>query len=128
MSFFGINSMEFLILLVAAMVLVGPDKLPEYVAKLRDWVQQMRGLAEGAKTQLKDQMGPEFQDVDWRQYDPRQYDPRKIVRQALFDEPAEDSAVADVDAPLDTQAPAVPMMTPARFDPDRATPWDLDAT
>ena len=30
------------------------------------------------------EMGPEFDDVDWRQYDPRQYDPRRIVREALL--------------------------------------------
>jgi hypothetical protein len=37
-------------------------------------------MAEGAKVQLKDQLGPEYEDINWRQYDPRQYDPRRIVR------------------------------------------------
>ena len=42
-------------------------------------------MAEGAKGRLREQMGPEFDDIDWKQYDPRQYDPRRIVREALLD-------------------------------------------
>lgn len=87
---FDMNSGEFFIIVIIALVLIGPKRLPEYAAKLRTWVKQMRDMAEGAKTQLKSEMGPEFEDVDWRQYDPRQYDPRKIVREALFDDPDAD--------------------------------------
>lgn len=90
--FVDINQWEFIVLIVLALVLIGPERLPEYVAKLRTWIRQARDMAEGAKTQLKEQMGPEYQDVNWRQYDPRQYDPRKIVREALFDDPDADVA------------------------------------
>ncbi|WP_018156725.1 hypothetical protein [Demetria terragena] len=144
MQIFGVNTAEFMILLVLAMVLIGPDKLPEYIAKLRDWIRQARGMAEGAKSQLEEQMGPDFKDIDWRQYDPRQYDPRAIVRQALFDEPGQQSPpeVPDVD-PVEPIEPDVepllhenddshePDLRPTygvRFDPDRATPWDVEAT
>lgn len=82
-----INSGEFLILIIIALVVIGPKRLPEYTEKLRTFIRQARDMAEGAKTQLKSEMGPEYQDIDWRQYDPRQYDPRKIVREALFDDP-----------------------------------------
>lgn len=90
--FVDINSGEFLILIILALVVIGPKRLPEYVAKLRTWIRQARDMADGAKTQLKAEMGPEYQDIDWRQYDPRQYDPRKIVREALFDDPNADVA------------------------------------
>ncbi|KNX36516.1 Sec-independent protein translocase family protein [Luteipulveratus halotolerans] len=128
----GINTWEFFGLLVLAMLVVGPDRLPEYVAKLRGWIRQARDMAEGAQSQLKDQMGPEFQDVDWKQYDPRQYDPRKIVRQALLDEPA-DPAPDAVDADAGPEATSEPAPTYAppfgqTYDPDRMTPWDLEAT
>ena len=51
-------------------------------------------MAEGAKDQLKDQLGPEYEDINWRQYDPRQYDPRRIVKEALLD--PLDEAIAPV--------------------------------
>lgn len=85
---FDINGSEFLILIVIAIVVLGPERLPEYAAKLGQLVRNLRRLAEGAKDQLRDQMGPEFDEIDWKQYDPRQYDPRRIVREALMDEPA----------------------------------------
>ncbi|NNG39167.1 preprotein translocase subunit TatA [Flexivirga sp. ID2601S] len=127
----GISGWEFLILAVLAAALIGPDRLPEYVAKLRTYIRQMRDMADGAKTQLKDQMGPEFQDINWRAYDPRQYDPRKIVRDALFDpepDPAAELAGPDgVAAPQDFATPP-PAYDLHKFDPDRATPFDYDAT
>ncbi|MDF8265003.1 Sec-independent protein translocase family protein [Luteipulveratus flavus] len=124
---FGINTWEFFALLVLAMLVIGPDRLPEYVGRLRDWIRQARDMAEGAKSQLRDQMGPEYRDIDWSQYDPRQYDPRKIVRQALLDEPADEVPAAPEEAPTAPEAPiAVPFGQP--YDPDRVTPWDADAT
>jgi sec-independent protein translocase protein TatB len=81
----GVNGWEFIALIVLAVVILGPERLPEYAAKLGRLVRQARAMAEGAKGQLREQMGPEFDDIDWRQYDPRQYDPRRIVREALMD-------------------------------------------
>ena len=100
--FVDINSWEFLIIIVVALVVIGPKRLPEYTAKIRTWVRQARDMADGAKTQLKSELGPEYQDIDWRQYDPRQYDPRKIVREALFDDP--NANVADELGLSDRQA------------------------
>jgi sec-independent protein translocase protein TatB len=91
---FGINGWELIVLAVIAVFVLGPERLPEYAAKLAHGIRRLRVLAEGAKDQLKDQLGPEYNDIDWRQYDPRQYDPRRIVRQALLD-PLDD-AVAPV--------------------------------
>lgn len=90
--FIDINSGEFILIVIIALALIGPKRLPEYIAKLRTFIRTARDMAEGAKTQLKSEMGPEYQDIDWRQYDPRQYDPRRIVREALFDDPDADIA------------------------------------
>jgi len=126
---FGISGWEFLILIALAAALIGPDRLPEYVSKLRGYIRQAREMAEGAKSQLKDQMGPEFEDINWRAYDPRQYDPRKIVRDALFDPDPEEEPGDVVDAPAEA-SPVIGAASydPNRFDPDRATPFDTDAT
>ncbi|MBB2894459.1 preprotein translocase subunit TatA [Flexivirga oryzae] len=126
---FGISGWELVILLVLAAALIGPERLPEYVSKLRTYIRQARDMAEGAKSQLKDQMGPEFEDINWRAYDPRQYDPRKIVRDALFDPEPDPDAEEDDEAPAEA-SPVIGAASydPNRFDPDRATPFDADAT
>jgi sec-independent protein translocase protein TatB len=116
---FDINGWEFIVVLVVALLVIGPERLPEYSAKLAKMVKQLRGLADAAKVQLREQMGPDFDDVDWKQYDPRQYDPRRIVREALMDDgPAED-------------APSEGFKAPSSFkhhDPAKPTPYDEDAT
>ncbi|WP_180535856.1 twin-arginine translocase TatA/TatE family subunit [Micrococcus luteus] len=80
---FGINGSEFIILAVLAIVILGPEKLPEYTRAFTDWLRVMRDKAEGAKAQFKEETGADFDEVDWRKYDPRQYDPRRIIRDAL---------------------------------------------
>ena len=120
----GVNGWEFILLIVLAVVILGPERLPEYAAKLGRLVRQARAMAEGAKGQLREQMGPEFDDIDWRQYDPRQYDPRRIVREALMDPtPFEPETSAGAAA-----AASTPGSGPVSRDPSLPTPFDDDAT
>jgi sec-independent protein translocase protein TatB len=114
---FDINGWELLLLGILAVIVLGPERLPEYAAKFGRFVRQARAMADRAKEQLKDEMGPEFSDIDWRAYDPRQYDPRKIVRDAL-NAPADEAEVA----------PDKPVSAPRGHDPSKPTPWDADAT
>nr|WP_202107223.1 twin-arginine translocase TatA/TatE family subunit [Agromyces seonyuensis] len=78
---------KLLLIGVIAAFLIGPDKLPHYAQQLGKLVRNMRDYANGAKDRVRDEMGPEFDDVDWQKLDPRQYDPRRIIRDALTDEP-----------------------------------------
>ena len=82
---FGINGSEFIVLLVVAAVVLGPERLPQYAAQLGRLVRELRRMAQGASQQMREELGPEFDDIDWRKLDPRQYDPRRIVREALSD-------------------------------------------
>jgi sec-independent protein translocase protein TatB len=123
---FDINGWEFVILVVAALLVIGPDRMPEYSAKLAKLVRQVRGMADTAKVQLREQMGPDFDDVDWKSYDPRQYDPRRIVREALMDEgphDGESSSSGDVEPDG-----AKPTSSFTGYDADKPTPYDEDAT
>lgn len=84
---FGLSTEKFVILVIIALFVLGPERLPYYAAQLAKLVKQVRRLVDGAKNQLADEMGDEFNEVDWRKLDPRQYDPRRIIRDALLDEP-----------------------------------------
>lgn len=136
MTFFNLTSTEIFLLVVLAVLVLGPRRLPHYAARLAQLVRQLRDLAEGAKGQIREEMGPAFDDIDWRQLDPRQYDPRRIVREALR-EPGEArqpgaragagggasrprGAIAAGGAPGPDQALA--------HDPSLPTPFDPDAT
>ncbi|MBO0594404.1 twin-arginine translocase TatA/TatE family subunit [Nesterenkonia sp. E16_7] len=86
----GINAYEFVILIVLALVILGPERLPQYARNLARWARQARDMAEDAKGRFKEETGTDFDDVDWKRYDPRQYDPRRIIRDALSNEYGED--------------------------------------
>lgn len=143
---FGINAGEVLLLTLIAIIVLGPQRMPEYAAKLARGIRQLRVMAEGAKGQLKEQLGPEYDDIDWHQYDPRQYDPRRIVREALI-EPLEDATSGVTDLGVMRPAPAAKSAAVAAavstasaasadaepvdltsYDPTRPTPFDTDAT
>ncbi len=80
---FGINGNEFLVIILVAVIVVGPQRLPEYTRKLTQLVRQLRVFLDNARSQIAEEVGPEMADLDLSSLDPRQYDPRKIVRDAL---------------------------------------------
>jgi len=83
---FGLSTEKFVILAIIAVFVLGPERLPHYAAQLAKLVKQLRRMVDGAKEQLSQEMGDEFNEVDWQKLDPRQYDPRRIIRDALLDE------------------------------------------
>ena len=83
---FGLSGEKLLILGIIAVIVLGPERLPEYAKGLANIVKSLRRMADGAKSQMKDELGEDFDDVDWRKLDPRQYDPRRIIREALTED------------------------------------------
>lgn len=115
---FGLTFEKLLLIGVVAAFILGPDRLPTYAAKLGEFVRWVRGFTAGAKDRMREEMGPEFDEVDWKKLDPRQYDPRRIIRDALTDNPA-------------ATAPTAERMSPARFEPladGVSAPYDSEAT
>jgi sec-independent protein translocase protein TatB len=85
---FGLTFDKLLIIGIIAVFLLGPERLPYYASQLARLVKSLRVLADSAKERMRDEMGPDFDDIDWKKLDPRQYDPRRIIREALLeDEP-----------------------------------------
>ena len=95
---FGINGPEFFLLLIIGILVIGPKRLPEYTQKLANLVKEVRRMASGAREQIKEEVGIDIDEVDWKKYDPRQYDPRRIIKEALLD---------DDTKPVSAGAPAV---------------------
>lgn len=98
----GLTIDKILVILVIALIVLGPERLPGYAKKLGELTRSVKRMADGAKDRLRDEMGPDFDEVDWKQLDPRQYDPRRIIRDALV----EDQRAAQVEAAQAAVAPA----------------------
>ncbi len=93
---FGLTIEKMLLIGIIALFLIGPDRLPAYSAQLGRLIRQLRDMASGAKHRMRDELGPDFDDMDWKKLDPRQYDPRRIIREALKDDPS--ATAADIEA------------------------------
>jgi sec-independent protein translocase protein TatB len=100
---FDINGGEMVLLAGIALVVLGPDKLPGYASQAARMLRQLRTMADNAKDQMREHMGPEFDDVDWKSLDPRQYDPRRIVRDALAAD--DDASAREAEKPVSPGAP-----------------------
>lgn len=108
---FGINGGEFLVILLVAVIVIGPTRLPKYAEQLARLTKQARHFVQDARSRVDEELGDEVKDIDWAALDPRRYDPRRIVRDALLDtdpvRPAAATAAAasTVPDPVPTRAP-----------------------
>lgn len=119
---FGINGGEFLVILLVAVIVIGPTRLPKYAEQLARLTKQARHFVQDARTRVDEELGEDVKDIDWAALDPRRYDPRRIVRDALLDtEPVRPStAAATATAAAAAGTTADPAITRAPFD-DEAT-------
>lgn len=126
----GINGGEFIVLALLALAVIGPERLPQYASQLAGFVREARRFAVDARAQVREELGPDFDDVDWRKLDPRQYDPRRIVRDALseaFDDDEPDEPVKRATRP--GQGPGGRARRPGtRPLGDGPAPFDPEAT
>jgi sec-independent protein translocase protein TatB len=79
---------EILVLVVAGLFILGPERLPSAAAWVGRAVRQVREYATGARDQLRRELGPEFDELrkpleDLRGL--RDFSPRNAVRRTLFD-------------------------------------------
>jgi sec-independent protein translocase protein TatB len=88
---FGLTFDKLLVIAVIAVFLIGPERLPHYAAQLARFAKAMKSFVGQAQDRLRDEMGPEFDEVDWKKLDPRQYDPRRIIREALQEDTGDDA-------------------------------------
>jgi len=67
----NVGPFELLVLAVVGLIVLGPDKLPGLARDAARMLRTLRELSTGARLQLRDQLGPEFSDVDLRSLNPR---------------------------------------------------------
>ncbi len=122
----NISGGEFIILAFLALVLIGPERLPQYAQQLARLVKTLKEMMSGARTTLQEELGEDYAEL--AKFDPRQYDPRRIVREALL----EDVVPSTKQAP--SKAPAPPPAVVSRGDgpaPEATSgpaPFDDEAT
>jgi sec-independent protein translocase protein TatB len=103
---FDLSITKILVLAVIALIVFGPNELPKVAAQAGRMLRDLRKIAEGAKADLREGLGPEFQEFDFDDLNPKNF-----VRKHLFDE-AEQQALFDQFTSTTTAATTA-AMTPA---------------
>ena len=70
---FGIDAIELILLIVLGILLFGPEKLPEFSRKAARVVVAVRDIANNAQTQLREELGPEYADLDIKDLNPKAF-------------------------------------------------------
>ncbi len=91
---FDVGGWELFVLVIAALFVFGPDRLPQVTAQAVRALRQLRAMASGAREQLTDAIGPELNDLDVMKdlrdlnqlNQLRKLDPRAMIANALMDE------------------------------------------
>ena len=68
-----IGAPEILVLAVIAVIVFGPEKLPQFARKAAKALRYVRQLAGNAQTQLKGELGSDFDDIDFRDLNPKTF-------------------------------------------------------
>ena len=75
---------------MVAMLVFGPDKLPDLAKQAGGFVRTVRQMAENAKNDLGREMGEDFSDLSLRDLDPRE-----IVRKNFLEDDTTPSATKE---------------------------------
>lgn len=113
---FDLSITKLLVLAVIAVVVFGPDQLPRVASQAARALRDLRRLAEGAREDLREGLGPEFENFDFNDLDPRHFVRKHLIDGINGDEPDTESPIAAVGPPV------------ATLEPGETPPYDAEAT
>jgi len=114
---FDLSISKLLILAVIALIIFGPNELPKIAGQAGRALRDLRKIAEGAKNDLREGLGPEFAD-----FEIEDLNPKRFVQKHFLDDINGDSAKAAAQAPRQTRANGTLLA------PGERPPFDPDAT
>jgi sec-independent protein translocase protein TatB len=150
--FFDISPLEMVVLVVLAVVIFGPDKLPKLVQDAMGIIRKIREFSDSAKEDIRKELGPEYQDFEFQDLNPKTFVRKQMQRhgdefglneiQELkngFTRDATDAAAAVKSVRSDPLGKVAPDSTPASgasgavngsaaASADERPPYDLEAT
>lgn len=136
---FDVGPLEMVALIVLAIVIFGPDKLPKMVGEAARTIRKFREFSSNARTDLKKELGPEFENIKFEDLNPKTFVRKNLMgdgddlglkefgdlRQDLTKQLRFDDAAAP---PSLTKTPHPMEANGTRVQPGERPPYDADAT
>jgi sec-independent protein translocase protein TatB len=129
---FDLSISKILILGVLALIIFGPDQLPRIAGQAGRALRDLRRIAESAKADLQEGLGPEFSDFDITDLHPKNF-----VRKHLWDEFDGASNGGSTTLPDGTRVPGITVPSNGEahgtdgaslLAPGESPPYDAEAT
>lgn len=125
---FGLSLEHLLILLVAGLFILGPERLPETVRWLAQTLRKARTFAAGVQDQVQNELGPELTQLRKPLQELSSFDPKAALgRHLLGDGFSENPSQTGTTATAESQPPR-PARTVTPLRPGERAPVDPDAT
>jgi sec-independent protein translocase protein TatB len=88
---FDLSISKLLVLTVIALVIFGPNELPKIASQAGRALRDLRKIAEGAKNDLREELGPEFADLEIEDLNPKRFAGRHLFGDPNADHRAQQS-------------------------------------
>lgn len=71
--FFDIGPLELIALVILAIFVFGPEKLPKLIQDVSGFVRKVRAFSDNAKEDIRSELGPEFKDFEFEDLNPKTF-------------------------------------------------------
>jgi sec-independent protein translocase protein TatB len=71
--FFDIGALELIALIILAIFVFGPEKLPKLIQDVSGFVRKVRAFSDNAKEDIRSELGPEFKDFEFEDLNPKNF-------------------------------------------------------
>jgi sec-independent protein translocase protein TatB len=71
--FFDIGPLELVALVVLAVLIFGPDKLPKVIQDVMGVIRKIREFSDSAKQDIRNELGPDFKDFEFEDLKPKNF-------------------------------------------------------
>jgi sec-independent protein translocase protein TatB len=126
--FLDLNFTKLLMLGVVALLIFGPDRLPGIAAQAGRALRELRRMAEGAKSELQENLGPEFSNFDIADLNPRTFVRKHLVEEFTGDGFMLGAVASNGGAVSGDTTAAEPQRQMAALAPGEPPPYDAEAT
>ncbi|MFF5111736.1 sec-independent translocase [Streptosporangium sp. NPDC000509] len=121
---FGLGWPEIVALVVIALLVFGPEKLPQAASQAGKTLRNLRRMANNARDDLRSGLGPEFAD-----FDPADLNPKNFVRKHLIADLEDDlNGTSKATATAEPAADHHAMSGGGELGYGEIPPYDSDAT
>ncbi|WP_371479682.1 sec-independent translocase [Kitasatospora sp. NBC_00315] len=77
--FTDIGPLELVTLVIMAIVIFGPDKLPKLIQDTMGFIRKVRSFADSAKEDIRSELGPEFKDFEFEDLHPKTFVRKQLM-------------------------------------------------